>query len=147
MALRNAFGDLASDDSLKKVHAAQTDGSQKAKLVPAITGGAKIYRNISLLANGVNIKSSAGQVYGWYLFNSTVSVRYIKLYDKAGHPSVGHDTPVMTIPVPAAGGANVNFSTGIAFVHGIGIAATTGVGDNDTGSPAAGEVIVNLIYF
>lgn len=147
MALRNAFGDLASDDSLKKVHTAQTDGSQKAKLVPAAAGGAKVYRNIGLGSNGVNVKSSAGQVYGWYLFNNTVSARFLKLYDKGHHPSVGHDTPVMTIPIPAAGGANVNFSTGIAFVNGIGVAATTGIADNDTGAPAAGDVVVNLIYF
>ncbi|PJE65498.1 hypothetical protein COU91_01320 [Candidatus Saccharibacteria bacterium CG10_big_fil_rev_8_21_14_0_10_47_8] len=171
MALRNAFGDLASDESIKKINAAQSDGSQKSKLVdefgntvgttasaldiniksgslaPSTTGGLSVYRNISLAASGVNIKSSAGQVYGWYLFNNTASVRYVKLYNKATHPSVGGDTPFMTIALPAGAGANVHFTTGIAFSNGIGIGATTGVADGDTGAPAANEVIANIIYF
>lgn len=171
MALRNAFGDLASEESIRKVQEIQTDGSQKSKIVdefgniigstasaldiniksgsltPAINGGLSVYRNISLVATGTNIKSSAGQIYGWYLFNNTASVRYVKLYNKATHPSVGADTPFMTIALPGGSGANVHFTTGIAFSHGIGIGATTGVADGDSSSPAANEVIVNVIYF
>ena len=147
MALRNAFGDLASDDSVKQVNTAQTDGSQKTKVIPAVTGGLSIYRNINLVASGVNIKSSAGQIYGWFLFNNAATVRYVKLYNKASNPSVGADTPIMTIPLPPGAGANVNFTSGIVFSHGIGIGATTGVTDGDAGAPAANEVIVNIIYF
>lgn len=147
MALRNAFGDLASEESVKKLHATQTDGSQKARVVPAITGGLKVYRNINLSANGVNIKSSAGQIYGWYFFNHATVVRYVKLYDKASHPLVGHDTPFMTIALPAGGGANVNFTSGITLSHGIGVAATTGVGDGNSAAPTANDVIANIIYY
>lgn len=147
MALRNAFGELATDESLEKVHVAQTDGSQKTKVVPASAGGLSVYRNINQVASGVNIKSSAGQIYGWFLFNRATSVRYVKLYNKTSAPSVGGDTPFMTIPLPTGGGANVNFTSGITFSHGIGIGATTGVGDGDSGAPAANEVIVNIIYF
>lgn len=171
MALRNAFGDLATDESLKNVNVAQTDGSQKAKIVdesgdtigstisaldvniksgsltPAATGGLSVYRNVNLVANGVNIKSSPGQVYGWYLFNNASSVRYVKLYNKATVPSVGADTPAMTIPLPAGAAANVNFVSPIAFSRGIGIGATTGATDGDAGAPAANNVIVNIIYF
>lgn len=147
MALRNAFGDLASDESLKQVHKTQTDGSQKTRIAPGISGGMSVYRNISLGAGGVNIKSSTGQVYGWFLFNDSDSIRYIKLYNKASRPLVGYDTPFMTIPLPVGGGANVNFTSGITFTHGIGIGATTGVADSDRGAPATNDVIVNIIYF
>lgn len=147
MALRNAFGDLASDESLKKVNVAQTDGSQKTKIVPVSTGGLSVYRNINLVASGVNIKSSAGQIYGWYLFNNASSVRYIKLYNKARAPSVGADTPAMTIPLPAKAAANVIVPSGIAFSHGIGIAATTGVSDGNADMPTTNDVIVNIIYY
>ena len=147
MALRNAFGDLATDESLKEVITVQTDGSQKTKVIPASSGGLSIYRNINLVASGVNIKSSAGQIYGWFLFNNAATGRYVKLYNKASNPSVGADTPIMTIPLPPGAGANVNFTSGITFSHGIGIGATTGVGDGDAGAPAANEVIVNIIYF
>jgi hypothetical protein len=147
MALRNAFGDLASEESLKKIHDAHVDGSQKTRIVPISTGGLSVYRNINLVASGVNIKSSAGQIYGWYLFNNAPTVRYIKLYNKAKAPSVGADTPAMTIPLPCGAAANVIVPSGIAFSHGIGIGATTGVGDGNVGMPAPNEVVVNIIYF
>lgn len=147
MALRNAFGDIASEEAVKKVHEAVTDGSQKTKIVPISTGGLSVYRNINLVASGVNIKSSAGQIYGWYLFNNAPTVRYIKLYNKAGAPSVGADTPAMTIPLPCGAAANVIVPSGIAFSQGIGIGATTGVSDGNVGMPAPNEVVVNIIYF
>lgn len=147
MALRNAFGDLASEESVKEINLAQTDGSQKTRVVPANTGGLKVYRNINLVASGVNIKNSAGQIYGWFLFNNAASVRYLKLYNKSSSPSVGSDTPFMTIPLPAGAGANVNFTSGITFSSGIGIGATTGVADSDSSAPSANDVIVNVIYF
>ena len=147
MALRNAFGDLATEESLEKIKVSQTDGSQKTKIVPISTGGLSVYRNINLVASGVNIKSSAGQIYGWYLFNNAKSVRYIKLYNKARAPFVGADTPAMTIPLPCGAAANVIVPSGIAFSHGIGIAATTGVTDGNAGTPAANEVVVNIIYY
>ncbi len=147
MALRNAFGDLASEEAVKKIQAAQTDGSQKTRVIPASAGGLSVYRNINQVASGVNIKSSAGQIYGWFLFNRAASLRYVKLYNKARAPSVGADTPFMTIPLPCGGGANVNFTSGITFSHGIGIGATTGVADGDDGAPAENDVIVNIIYY
>lgn len=147
MALRNAFGDLASEEAVKKIHAGQTDGSQKTRVIPASAGGLKVYRNINQGANGVNIKSSAGQIYGWFLFNRSHTLRYVKLYNKSRNPSVGADTPFMTIPLPCGGGANVNFTSGITFSQGIGIGATTGVADGDAGAPAANDVIVNIIYY
>ena len=147
MALRNAFGDLASEEAVKKIHSAQTDGSQKTRVAPASTGGLSVYRNINQIASGVNIKSSPGQIYGWFLFNRASSVRYVKLYNKARGPSVGADTPFMTVPLPAGGGANVNFTSGITFSQGIGVGATTGVADGDAGAPGANEVIVNIVYY
>ena len=147
MALRNAFGDLASEESVKKLHVSQTDGSQKTRVIPATGGGLAVYRNINVGHNGVNIKSHPGQIYGWFFFNHASAIRYIKLYNKVSTPSVGHDTPYMTIPLPIGGGANVNFTSGITFSHGIGIGATTGVTDTDTGQPGPYDVIANIIYY
>lgn len=147
MALRNAFGDLASDESVKKINTTQTDGSQKTRVIPASGGGLSVYRNINQVASGVNIKSSPGQIYGWFLFNRATSIRYVKLYNKARAPLVGADTPFMTIPLPSGGGANVNFTSGITFSRGIGIAATAGVSDGNTVAPAANDVVVNIIYY
>ncbi|MEX0881319.1 MAG: hypothetical protein WEC17_01435 [Candidatus Saccharimonadales bacterium] len=147
MALRNAFENIATDQSLQLVHTSQTDGSQKTKVVPAISGGLSVYRNINLGAAGLGIKASPGQVYGWFLFNTSSAIRYVKLYNKSSAPMTGFDKPFMTIPLPAGGGANVNFTSGIYFSKGIGVSATTGVADSNTGAPADGDIIVNIIYY
>jgi len=117
-----------------------------ATLAKATTGGLSIYRDIDLDETGISIKASAGQVYGWYLYNAASSVRYVKFYNKATAPTVGTDTPVMTVPIPQLSAANVEYNVGIAFATGIGIGATTGVADNDTGAPGANEVIVDIFY-
>ena len=147
MALRNAFENLATDESLKLVHSSQVDGNQKTRVVPAVSGGLSVYRNINLGAAGLGIKTSSGQVYGWFLFNTASAIRYIKLYNKSSSPMVGIDKPYMTIPLPAGGGANVSFTSGIYFSKGIGICATTGVADGNTVSPADGDIIANIIYY
>lgn len=114
---------------------------------PRTSGGLTIFRSIDLDESEEEVKATAGQVYGWYIYNAASSVRYVKLYNAtAANVTVGTTTPVMTIPVPATSGANVEFTNGIAFSTAITAAATTGVADNDTGAPSANEVIVNLLY-
>lgn len=124
-------------------------GSQ-AGLVPRTSGGLNTYRLLSAAStNSNNIKASAGQVYGWYISNTNAAVRVVKLYDKATAPTVGTDTPKITLVIPgdtAGAGANVEFANGIPFASGIGIGITTGVPDADTGAVAADEVVVNLFY-
>lgn len=115
---------------------------------PATSGGLTIYRNIDLDETGILISTGAHQLYGWYLFNNATSVRYVKFYNKATAPTVGTDTPLLTIPLVPGGGANVEYNVGIdGFALGIGVGATTGVADNNTGAPSANDVIVNIFYY
>lgn len=110
-------------------------------------GGYLVKRDIDLDEAGAeNIKAAAGQVFGWYLYNNAASVRYVKLYDKASAPTVGTDTPKLTIALPPAAGAVFLCPLGIQFSSGIGWAATTGVADSDTGAPSANDVVANLFY-
>jgi len=99
--------------------------------------------------NATSLKGSAGQIGFIYAVNLNAAVRYLKLYNKASSPTVGTDTPIATLPIPAsATGAGfvlaipggVNFTTGIAY------ALTTGVADADTGAVAANEIILFLGY-
>lgn len=114
---------------------------------PGTSGGLTISRVISAAStNATSVKGSAGQVYGWYLFNANAATRYLKLYNKASAPTVGTDTPVLTIPIPGGSAANVEFTNGIPFATGIALALTTGVADSDTGAVAANEIVVNLLY-
>jgi len=114
---------------------------------PETSNGLTIFRSIDLDETEEEAKGTAGQVYGWYIYNTASSVRFVKLYNAtAASVSVGTTTPVMTIPIPPTSGANVEFTNGIAFSTAITAAATTGVADSDTGAPGANEVIINLLY-
>jgi hypothetical protein len=115
-------------------------------LAPQTTGGLSTYRNLSLVATGVSIKGSAGQVYGWFIANNAASARFVKFYNKASAPTVGTDTPVSTLEIPAGSAANVSFPQGIAFSLGIGIGATNLVADNDTTAPSSNDLVVNIFY-
>ena len=116
-----------------------------------VSGGAKNHLIISSNTNNAAlVKSTAGQVLGWYITNTNASVRYVKLYNKATSPTVGTDTPVLTIPIPgntAGAGCTVFIPTGIdEFPNGIGIGIVTGVAHSDNTAVAANEIVVNLFY-
>ena len=100
--------------------------------------------------NATSLKGSAGVLGIVYAVNLNAAVRYLKFYNKATAPTVGSDTPVLTLPIPASttgagfalnvGPNGWSFSTGIAY------ATTTGIADADTGAVAANEIILALGY-
>jgi hypothetical protein len=142
--LKMTLRDAANNDRGVNVTA---ENALNSTQTPTTSGGLSIYRLLSAATtNGNNIKASAGQIYGWYLYNTAASVKFVKLYNKASAPTVGTDTPVMTIPLPATSGANVFTDSGIAFGTGISVAITGAVGDADTTAVAANDVIVNFLY-
>ena len=106
-----------------------------------------IFRSIDVDETEEEIKSTAGVVYGWFIFNLATATRYIKFYNAtAASVTVGTTTPVLTFPLATGQGANVSFPHGIDFSTAICIAATTGVSDSDTGAPGANEIIANIFY-
>jgi hypothetical protein len=118
---------------------------------PATAGGLTIFRSLDLDETEEDVKTSAGQVYGWYFANLATTPRYLKFYNAtAANVTVGSTTPVLTFPIPANStnfvAANSFSDQGIEFGTAITVAATTGLADNDTGAPGAGEVVVNIFY-
>lgn len=110
------------------------------------SGGCSVYRNIDLGVTGQVVKASAGQLYGWYLFNCDASAdAFVKVYNKATAADE-NDTPVMTLTLKAGQGANMALKHGIAFATGISVRATTAVADDSTAAPGTNDVIVNLFY-
>lgn len=141
---------IAAGDGSELAPAVQSvaidSASSPVPIGSSTSGGLSTYRNISLSATGINIKPSAGQINGWYLFNNATGSRFVKFYDKATNPTVGTDTPLLTLQLPAGDGANLNLLPGIQFNNGIGIAATVNVGDSDTTAPSANDVVANVIF-
>lgn len=100
--------------------------------------------------NATLVKNSAGTINGGIVSNTSATVVYFKMFNKASAPTVGSDTPVFNIPIPAAGNVNLNAIAGVAgyrFSTGISYAITTGSALADaTAVAAAGTAIVNLNY-
>src|SRR5690242_4134795 len=87
--------------ALEGAVATNTDGSSNQS-APAATanvattsGGSNDFHLISAATtNATNIKASAGQVYGYDIYNNNAAVRFVKFYNKATAPTVGTDTPI-----------------------------------------------------
>jgi hypothetical protein len=122
----------------------------QASLKPQTSGGLTPYHLIAAgTTNATSVKGSAGQLYAYYLSNVSASPRYVKFFDKASAPTLGTDTPVLTLMLPgnsAGSGANNAIPNGIAFANGIAIAITANAADNDNTGVTASDVIVNLMY-
>lgn len=134
-------------------------GTNTVTQTPATSGGLSAASALSAAStNATVVKSSAGQVFGWVITNTSASPRYIKFYNKSTTPTVGTDTPFLRLMVPGntsgAGLVAAEFVNGITFAAGnaiggapgIGYAITVNAGDSDTTVIGANEVIVNVFY-
>ncbi len=98
--------------------------------------------------NATSVKNGAGRLVKIRGYNAKAALVYLKLYNKASAPTVGTDTPIMTIPLKASSDFDfdmqvlgANFSTGIAY------ALTGAVTDADTTALVAGDILgLNIIY-
>lgn len=99
--------------------------------------------------NATVAKASTGDLFAVQGYNTTASVVYLKLYNKASAPTVGTDTPIKTIPIPpnAPVPSSCVWANGLYFSTGIAYALTGAAADNDTTAVAAGAIVgLNLDY-
>lgn len=99
--------------------------------------------------NATSAKASAGEVYRAIGNNTKAAVIYLKIYNKASAPTVGTDTPVLTIPIPASAPFNIDIGGANGFYLGTGIAYgfTTDAADNGTTALGSGDILgFNLTY-
>jgi hypothetical protein len=144
-------GGTSATDGDYAVPTLNGDGATRVQTVPHTTGGLSIYRNLDVdETTGTTtqqMKATAGVLYSCALTNDTAATKeYIKFYDAVSltGSAAGTETPVLTVPLPAASTLMLNFgSLGVNFATGITVAATTGIADNDTGAPAANAVVLN----
>jgi len=96
------------------------------------------------LTTTINIKSSAGQLYGYTVSNPNATVAYVEFYNTATTPgTIGSTTNlILEVMVPAGASGNVEFTNGIAFSAGIAVAvATTATGNT---APGTGLTITTI---
>lgn len=97
--------------------------------------------------NATSVKAGAGCIASLILTNIAASWRFFKLYDKAGAPVVGTDTPIATIGIPP--GQTLSLSMGAytkRLALGIAYAVTGGIYVPDTTAIGGGEVAVSMSY-
>jgi hypothetical protein len=98
--------------------------------------------------NATSVKTTAGNLYGGILSNTTASNLFVKFYNKASAPTVGTDTPYFTTMVPANGVIELNLvaDIGVRFATGIAYAITGAVADSDTTAVTADAIHGCLVY-
>lgn len=81
---------------------------------------------VDALTAAATVKSSAGNVYGWYVYNPNSTVCYLEVFNTTT-PTLGTTAPVLSLGIPASSGANIGPSPlAVAnFTTAIEVAATT----------------------
>lgn len=96
--------------------------------------------------NATSVKASAGTINTIVASNLNAATRFLKIYNKASAPTVGTDTPVLTIMLPPTSNVVVPFGLGFRCSTGIAFALTTGITVADTGVVIANEHSVSIAY-
>jgi hypothetical protein len=116
----------------------------------AIGGIPSVARLLSAASstNATLVKATAGRLYKVQGYNAAAAVRYIKLYNKATAPTVGTDTPAVTLALGPSAAFTLDLSNiGLYFATGIGFGLTVNSADADTTALTAGDVVgMNLFY-
>jgi hypothetical protein len=128
---------VAADTALVVAQSPNTYATTIARLVSA-----------AATTNATLVKSSAGRLFKIRGYNAKAAVAYFKLYNKATAPTVGTDTPVLTIPLKASDMFDIDFGAiGLGFATGIGFGITGAVADADTTALVAADVVgLNVMY-
>lgn len=125
-----------------------TSSTTVAPTYPATATGAATIAKVASAAstNATSVKASAGRVVGWSLTNTTASLKYFRLYNKASAPTVGTDSPALVVGLPPTSTTRGELEAGVGFATGIAYAITGAVADLDTTVTAANDVIGGLFY-
>lgn len=108
------------------------------------TGSSRIV-SAAASTNGTSAKATNGTLKQVVGYNAAAAARYLKFYNKTSAPTVGTDTPVLTVYLPATTAFALDFDH--YFSQGIAYALTTGSADSDTAALTAGDVLgLNVLY-
>lgn len=133
---------------------ALTDGSEVAPVATASTtdSGLGCYIVSAASTNSNSCKGSAGNLYGYEIFNTTTTVYYLRLYNSSGAPTCSSATGfIRSIPIPPAaasgqtGGAVSYPAVALGYSTGIGYCITGGSSSTDNTNAAVG-IFGQILY-
>lgn len=109
---------------------------------PATSGGVSANVQQALTSSAL-VKGSAGQKYGYEIFNPNIATVYVFFYNTTSAPTIGSTTNLITqMGIPAGSGAVFNHTIGIAFSTGIYVAVSTSA--TSAAAPSTGITITTL---
>lgn len=118
----------------------------QAAIKPQTTGGFTTFHLVSAATtNATAVKASAGQLFGWYIYNSNSTARKVAFHNLASGATAGASI-FFTMVIPPLSAANVMTETGIAFSTGISFTTVTGLTDADAVAVGLNDLIINLFY-
>ena len=92
----------------------------------------------ALTSTAQAIKASAGNLYGYYIYNPNTVPIYVQFYNTAsGSVTVGTTNPLFMLTIPAGSAANLMFTMGVAFSTAISWAAVMTTAGGNT-APTTG---------
>lgn len=99
--------------------------------------------------NATSVKASSSKITILHLVNSVATLRYFKLYNKASAPTVGTDTPLITVALSpnAASTFTLPALVGIDFSIGLSYGITLGVADNNTTADSVEGAVTGMIAY
>jgi hypothetical protein len=112
-------------------------------LAPATSGGLSTATATALSNTAVAVKTTAGQVYGWYIYNPNASVIFVQFYNTTTGSTIVGTNVLNPIGIPPGGASNIVAAFGIAFSTAISVAACTTAG----GTTAPTTALVANIYY
>lgn len=137
-------GNGASGTGAQRVTIASDSTGQVAPAANATATGTSIYNNTALSSTKQAANASAGNLYGYHIYNPNSVVIYVQMFNVASAGvTVGSTTPTAVIAVPAFGWADATPATPIAFATALTIAATT----TSTGSGTPGTALLANFWY
>jgi hypothetical protein len=120
--------------------------------VPVATSGFSAYHTLisAESTNATSVKTSAGTIGTLTVTNSTASLKWIRLFNKASAPTVGTDTPVLNFQIPPNSMQHINTAfAGIRLNLGIAYAITGGAATEavtDSTAVGAGDIVLAMTF-
>ena len=116
-------------------------------LVPATSGGWTPFHLVSAAStNATNVKASAGQLGGWFIYNNNAAMRKVCFHNTAGTPTAGAGV-IFCINLPnGPSAANAFTDAGIPFNTGIAITTVTDLTDPGATAVGLNDLSINLFY-
>jgi hypothetical protein len=137
-------GNGTAGTGTQRVTLASDSTGQAAPSAASAATGTAIYNNTALSSTKQAVNASAGNLYGYHIYNPNASIVYVQLFNVASASvTVGTTAPTAVLAIPPTGWADSPPSVPIAFGTALTIAATT----TATGSTApATAILANLWY-